>query len=391
MPPAHDAGVNSLTFCDFSGFYTPTGGGIRTYHQAKLDWFASQDLHNYVLLHPGPRFAVERVSPHASTIAVYGGTIRGGYRLPMDFRRIREVVAGLRPDVLETGDPWVSGPLGLLFKRWGYARMVSSFYHSDPIRTYLEPWTRLGVATKTIRENLGRWCEGRFFRVQRMYDVTLTSSAWIQEMLRGRGVTRTLRVPFGVDPAFLEVGRARQPRRPRTRLLYVGRLQADKAIDLLIDAVPDLLHLDAVELTIVGDGPEAARIERLVSPRVRLTGFVTSRQQLARIFSAHDVLLAPGPYETFGLGPLEGLAAGLSVVAPDAGGTRELLKGLSAPHIFKRDNRDDFVRAVRAAVSADPAADAHDGIALAERYGTWPQAIGREIDSYCAYLSPSTT
>ncbi len=51
-----------LTFCDVSTFYSPTSGGVRTYYRAKLDWFARQDQHQYVLIHPGPRVSVERVA-----------------------------------------------------------------------------------------------------------------------------------------------------------------------------------------------------------------------------------------------------------------------------------------------------------------------------------------
>ena len=124
---------------------------------------------------------------------------------------------------------------------------------------------------------------------------------------------------------------------------------------------------------------------------LRLEGYVSSRAALARIYADHDVLLAPGPYETFGLAALEGLAAGLSLVAPDAGGSAELLESLAAPHIFKRDDPADLVRAVRAAIDADPLHESRAATALAARYGTWPQAIAREVDIYCRYLSRCTT
>ena len=135
--------------------------------------------------------------------------------------------------------------------------------------------------------------------------------------------------------------------------------------------------------------PEALRAR--APEQVRFLGDLEDRAALARVFEAHDVLLAPGPHETFGLGVLEGLASGLSVVAPDAGGAGEILRRLERPWLFRRDDADDFVRAVRGAATIDGRQDAAAGVALARQYGTWAQAIGREVEAYCTFWSRSTT
>jgi alpha-1,6-mannosyltransferase len=380
-----------VLFCDISSFYAPTAGGIRTYHDAKIDWFASQDRHRYLLVHPGPRATVMHPAPTVTCASVYGVRARGGYRLPVDFRGLHTIVRDARPDVLETGDPWFSGPLGLLFKRWRHTALVSSFFHGDPMHTYVEPWVaRSGVFVR-LKRGLGTRADRYFYRVQRMYDVTVTSSAWVESMLRARGVERILRMPFGVDPLFLAIGRRRRPRLRRSRLLYAGRLQGDKGIDVLLAAVPELLRLPDTTLTIAGTGPLADAMARIASSRVCVVGFVSSREELARLYADHDVLLAPGPYETFGLAALEGLAAGLSVVGPAAGGTQALLRDLERPHLFAKGDVRDFLRAVAEAIEADGAVEARAGIAIAERYGNWRHAIGVQVDTYCSYWSRSTT
>src|SRR5215831_11759154 len=63
---------SSMTICDISPFYCEKGGGIRTFHRARLDWFARQTRHRYVLIVPGRRFAATRYSPHAWVVQVYG-------------------------------------------------------------------------------------------------------------------------------------------------------------------------------------------------------------------------------------------------------------------------------------------------------------------------------
>jgi len=383
--------TRSLTFCDLSPFYAPTGGGIRTYHEAKLAWFAAQQKHRYVLIVPGPQFSIEQRAPTATVVSFYGAPIRAGYRMPLDFAGIRAFVEELRPDVIETGDPWISGPLGLWFRRRGYTSFTSSFYHSDPISTYFAPDEHQHGVLGRVRQRIGDWVGRPLTRMQQCYDLTLASSAWVEQSLQSRGVARMLRVPFGVDPIFFDVGRARVRRHPRTRFLYVGRLQADKAIELLIDAIPALLQLPNATLTIVGSGPAEARVRAMASPSLRMTGYVSSRTELAQLFADHDVLLAPGPHETFGLAALEGLASGLSLVAPDAGGAAEMLNTHVAPHVFRRNDVAAFVDAARRASEADALTESRASLAVADRYGTWPDVITREIEVYCRFLSPSTT
>ena len=131
---------------------------------------------------------------------------------------------------------------------------------------------------------------------------------------------------------------------------------------------------------------------RFEGPRVRLTGFVTSRAELVGLFAEHDILLAPGPYETFGLSALEGLAAGLAVVGPDLGGTEELLRQLPQPFIFRANDVEDFFAKVHDAIDGREGVEGvEQGLGLAEQYGTWEHAISNGVENYCRYLSRCMT
>ncbi|HTB76278.1 MAG TPA: glycosyltransferase, partial [Polyangiaceae bacterium] len=70
-------------------------------------------------------------------------------------------------------------------------------------------------------------------------------------------------------------------------------------------------------------GPERARLERRAPPGVRFAGFDTDRARLGRSLASADLLVHGCPYETYGLGVAEGIACGLPVVVPDAGGAGE--------------------------------------------------------------------
>ena len=84
-----------LTCCDISTFYCERGGGIRTYHNAKLEWFGRQADHEYVLIVPGRRFRMSRPSPRTSIVEVASvptGRGRGGYRVMVDYGRVHDVL-----------------------------------------------------------------------------------------------------------------------------------------------------------------------------------------------------------------------------------------------------------------------------------------------------------
>lgn len=115
----------ALTFCDISCLYAPTGGGIRTYQQAKLRWFVAQSRHRYVLIYPGERSMSERLTPFVKLVQIRGVRTASGYRLPANLPSIAAWVRRIAPDILETGDPWIDGPLGLLARRRRAARARS--------------------------------------------------------------------------------------------------------------------------------------------------------------------------------------------------------------------------------------------------------------------------
>ena len=381
-----------LTFCDVSTFYSPTSGGVRTYYRAKLEWFARQDQHQYVLIHPGPRLQVERIAPNVQVMQVFGVPAyrRTGYRLLVDYRQLQRLMREIKPDVLETGDPWFSGPMGLVLRKRREGRgLVTSFFHTDPLTSYLVPWiSKRTMASRMLMRNVYPRANAIFYRVQRLYDATLVSSRLMQQRLTESGIARVVRVPFGVDPVFVDAGRRRYPPEGKMRrLLYAGRLHPEKGMDLLLEALPTLLNEPNVHVTVVGTGPYGKEIEQITHPRFRYQGFVDGRAQLAEIYRTHDVLLAPGPHETFGLGVLEGLATGLIVIGPDAGGTGELLRELPQPLLFKAGDTGSFLRTVQLALERDPAVESQAGIDIASQYGTWDEAIERQVRTYETLLT----
>lgn len=112
--------------------------------------------------------------------------------------------------------------------------------------------------------------------------------------------------------------RTRSVGRP-TRLLFVGRLQQRKRVDLLLRASASLPH--PVEVWIVGDGPARTELERLASdiyPQARFLG-EQHGSMLEDLFAQADVLVLPG---TGGLAVQQGMAHGLPAIVAEGDGTQ---------------------------------------------------------------------
>lgn len=148
--------------------------------------------------------------------------------------------------------------------------------------------------------------------------------------LYGAAAQRIEVIPCGVDPErFRPLERAACRRElglgGEPLVLFVGRLEPLKGIELLIDA---LVHLDGVTLLVVGGDARSAAYQaelerraaqRGVAARVRFVGAVP-QERLPLYYNAADVCAVPSFYESFGLVALEALACGVPVVAARVGG-----------------------------------------------------------------------
>jgi glycosyltransferase involved in cell wall biosynthesis len=115
----------------------------------------------------------------------------------------------------------------------------------------------------------------------------------------------------------------------KMRLLYVGRLAAQKNIPRLIDAFG--LVTEPVVLAIVGDGEDRAWLERTIAERgltdVRVVG-PRRGGALAAWYRWAEAFVIASDKEGMPLVVLEAMAAGLPVIGTDVPGTRELVGGV---------------------------------------------------------------
>lgn len=127
--------------------------------------------------------------------------------------------------------------------------------------------------------------------------------------------------------------------RDRVTVLFIGRFEKRKGIDLLLSAIPDVLvDRPHVRVVLVGrndlpgeDGRPYADVfvqRHRRDPwfeRVEILGTVDD-DRLRQLLGEADVLVAPSRFESFGLVYLEGMMASLPVVALDEGAAVEVVE-----------------------------------------------------------------
>ena len=145
-------------------------------------------------------------------------------------------------------------------------------------------------------------------------------------------------IPNGINLAKFQVSvdrnsvRARYGISPDEKLiLYVGRLVPQKGVEYLIQAVPMVSsRYHNAKFVIVGEGWLRDYLQSLAHStghgwRIIFTGFIPDNEMIALMKSA-DVLVVPSIYEPFGIVALEGMAAGVPVVASQVGGLSEVIE-----------------------------------------------------------------
>lgn len=135
---------------------------------------------------------------------------------------------------------------------------------------------------------------------------------------------RAFVAPNSIDVEEIIHLRRDEPLASRHRVLYVGRLTARKKVDLLLSAFAAARHRLPAEtrLTIVGDGPERAALERQaaelkLSDAIDFTGPLYDQPQLAPLFNAAWAFVCAGHV---GLGAVHSLAFGVPMIVPQETG-----------------------------------------------------------------------
>jgi alpha-1,6-mannosyltransferase len=355
--------------------WSETSGGIATFYRALIAE-SNRASHEIRLVVPAAHDEVEQIGDFGRIYHISSpkAPINSNYRMirPLRFllpgSRIQEILACERPDLIEICDKYSLNYLGPLVRNrllpaLDYRPIVVGLSHErmdDNVRAYL----RFIPFPQAFSSAYVKWLYFPFFdhhianseytagELRAVANGHLaTRGTWIRSMgvdlehlsPRRRNLEHRLRLlqNFGIDDGIL--------------LLYAGRLVPEKNLALLFDSFTRLAQKNncAYRLLVVGDGVEREswqrKCESTIPGHVLFMGHVRSEEVLADIYANADVFVHPNPREPFGIAPLEAMASGLPLVAPNTGGITSYANCENAWTVSA--DVDSFVAAIREIVA----------------------------------------
>jgi hypothetical protein len=337
----------------------------------------------------------------------YHRTPAPGFRLPLPgatyveemaatARRLEELVAEFRPDVLQPHSPVLDALPAMRVAR----------RHGLPVVYELRSsWEDAAVDHGTTREGSARYRFARALEtwaLRRVDHVTTICEGLRDEIVR-RGIPpeRVTVVPNAVDvEAFRFDAAPDEALRRRLKLAgaevvgFCGSFYAYEGLDLLVDAFARLAPgRPRMRLLLVGGGFQEAALRAQVAlhgleERVVFTGRVP-QDQVQRYYELIDVLAYPRHRMRLTelvtpLKPLEAMAQGRMFVASDVGGHRELVRDGETGFLFPAGDAAALAATIERVLATRDRWDGvrHNARRFVEAERTWARSVARYADVY---------
>ena len=322
-----------MRIVDVCSFYTPHGGGVKTYIDQKLR-IGPELGAEIVIIVPGEDHAVIEHGSKARIVTIPSP------RLPVDRNywyfgdqnALRAALDAAAPDLVEVSSPWRSPSW---VANWPAAVPRSLVMHADPMSAYAYRWLEPAFARPTINRMFAPlWRHLR--RLGTQYDTVICANHELTERLAAGGVAHTRLEPMGVEEGVFSSANRDLALRAELLaqcglpdsaglLIGIGRLAPEKRWPMVIAAVQQAARELPLGLVLLGAGGQEAKIRAAIGgdPHVRLLDPVHDRARFAAIVASADALVHGCEAETYCLSAAEARASGVPVIVPDRGGAAD--------------------------------------------------------------------
>lgn len=281
-------------------------------------------------------------------------------------RQVREALDEFAPDIVHVQ---FSDPIGLAVAK--YAKK-----HQIPIVMTEHSQSEVMIETmhvpKLLKKPANSMLSGYFVsRLKKGDYATMPTQLAIDHLVGDKDLGVPIEaVSNGVDLSAFKPGEAKSsiynkyniPRNVPI-LLYVGRVDPEKKIGVVLEAFSDFLDkhkLDKLSKTVclvVGDGVDKNRLESLVpklgiSDSVKFLGRVMP-PDLYEIYKLADAFVTASEIETQGIVLIEAAASGLPIIAVDAGAVAEVCKDGENGYLLKPRDKKAMAEAMSDVLSDD--------------------------------------
>lgn len=284
------------------------------------------------------------------------------YRVALSpYSEVKKIISEFNPDIIHTQSFLMIGQAVIKYSQ-KYGIPIVSTNHAMP-ENLMDNLKLLAPVSRPINFMLKKYIVRIHLKTD-YFTMPTQSAIDLFDLSNNKWKVPIEAVSNGIDLSKFSVGRPPKNVIEKFKIpmnnpiiTYVGRVDAEKHISVLVRAFIRVLAKQKAHLLIVGDGTDIGNLKELVnvsdiSDKVTFTGHV-SEQEIIDLHKVGTVFCMTSPVELQSIVMLEAMASGQPVVAVDAGPLKELCQNKRNGYLCETDNDNEIAHALERIIS-DP-------------------------------------
>jgi 1,2-diacylglycerol 3-alpha-glucosyltransferase len=264
-----------------------------------------------------------------------------GFRVspgPLHFRIFKQIIDELKPDIIHVNNPGLITQTAIRYSRKMKIPIIgSAHFMAENLAHYFH-------LPRGIERILSAGIWKLYANIYNKLDLIIAPTPATENLLRKAGVKKKIVVlSNGIDLSKFNLINNADYLRKRLNLtkdpviLFVGRLEKEKQIDVLFKAAAIINEKIDFQIIIVGKGTEEKFLKKLandlgIKSSITIVGYLP-KDDLPYIYKTADVFVIPSIAELQSLVTMEAMASGLPVIGANA---------VALPHLIK-DGKNGFL------------------------------------------------
>ena len=262
------------------------------------------------------------------------------------FRSSLKGIKKLQPDVIHVHTEWGCGWEGLLIGKFRKIPVVGTFhtFWDDPLYIKNFPIPNWPLTRRLIGKYSAlfyRKCDAVIAPSQTVKNYLKRKDKKVNSIVVSNGIPKSKKS----DPNLIQFHREKVGLNGQPAFLYIGRISAEKSIDLCLEAFKEALKVyPGIRFVIIGDGPSSHQLKKKIKslklePFIHQLGLIDHLKLIQEnIPQMGDVFVTASETENQPISILEAMSFGLPVIGPKAKGIPELVKDGENGYLFEPGN-----------------------------------------------------